>query len=90
MHRFQRVLDALVERVETPSPIVLADVTQRNIDRMQATLFLESSESYITGPVFGRDVQHSRALQAEERPHLTEGADFDDQLTGPNGPFETQ
>lgn len=36
MHRLQRVLDALVERVDTPSPIVLADVMQRNIDRMQA------------------------------------------------------
>lgn len=36
MHRFQRVLDALVERVDTPSPIVLVDVMQRNIDRMQA------------------------------------------------------
>ena len=36
MHRFQRALDALVERVDTPSPIVLVDVMQRNIDRMQA------------------------------------------------------
>jgi D-serine deaminase-like pyridoxal phosphate-dependent protein len=29
------VLDALVERVDTPAPIVVADVMQRNIDRMQ-------------------------------------------------------
>jgi hypothetical protein len=36
VHRLQRVLDALVERVDTPSPIVLVDVMQRNIDRMQA------------------------------------------------------
>ena len=36
MHRTQRALDALVERVDTPSPIVLVDVMQRNIDRMQA------------------------------------------------------
>lgn len=36
MHRLQRVLDALVDRVDTPSPIVLVDVMQRNIDRMQA------------------------------------------------------
>ena len=36
MHRLQRALDALVERVDTPSPIVLVDVMQRNIDRMQA------------------------------------------------------
>jgi len=36
MHRLQRVLDRLVDRVDTPSPIVLVDVMQRNIDRMQA------------------------------------------------------
>ena len=35
MHRLQRALDALVERVDTPSPIVLVDVMQRNIDQMQ-------------------------------------------------------
>ena len=36
MHRLQRVLDAISERVDTPSPIVLGDVMQRNIDRMQS------------------------------------------------------
>ncbi|MGA9746968.1 MAG: alanine racemase [Nocardioides sp.] len=36
MHRFQHVLDRLAGRVDTPVPIVLADVMQRNIDRMQA------------------------------------------------------
>lgn len=36
MHRLRRVLDRLVDRVDTPVPIVLADVMQRNIDRMQA------------------------------------------------------
>ena len=36
MHRLQRVLDRLVDRVDTPMPIVLADVMQRNIERMQA------------------------------------------------------
>lgn len=35
MNRLQRALDALVERVDTPAPIVLADVMQGNIDRMQ-------------------------------------------------------
>ena len=35
MHRLQRVLNRLVERVDTPAPIVLVDVMQRNIDRMQ-------------------------------------------------------
>jgi D-serine deaminase-like pyridoxal phosphate-dependent protein len=35
MHRLQRVLNRLVDRVDTPMPIVLADVMQRNIDRMQ-------------------------------------------------------
>jgi D-serine deaminase-like pyridoxal phosphate-dependent protein len=35
VHRLQRALDALVERVDTPAPIVLIDVMQRNIDRMQ-------------------------------------------------------
>ncbi|HEY5783366.1 MAG TPA: alanine racemase [Microlunatus sp.] len=35
MHRLQRALDALIDRVDTPSPIVLVDVMQRNIDRMQ-------------------------------------------------------
>ena len=35
MHRLQQVLDSLVERIDTPSPIVLVDVMQRNIDRMQ-------------------------------------------------------
>lgn len=35
MHRLQRVLDRLADRVDTPAPIVLADVMQRNIDRMQ-------------------------------------------------------
>jgi D-serine deaminase-like pyridoxal phosphate-dependent protein len=36
MHRLQRVLDQLADRVDTPVPIVVADVMQRNIDRMQA------------------------------------------------------
>jgi D-serine deaminase-like pyridoxal phosphate-dependent protein len=36
VHRFQRVLNRLVDRVDTPGPIVLLDVMQRNIDRMQA------------------------------------------------------
>jgi D-serine deaminase-like pyridoxal phosphate-dependent protein len=35
VHRLQRVLDRLADRVDTPMPIVLADVMQRNIDRMQ-------------------------------------------------------
>jgi D-serine deaminase-like pyridoxal phosphate-dependent protein len=35
VNRLQRVLDGLVDRVDTPMPIVLADVMQRNIDRMQ-------------------------------------------------------
>lgn len=35
MHRLQRVLNRLVDRVDTPMPIVLADVMQRNIDCMQ-------------------------------------------------------
>jgi len=36
VHRLQRVLDRLVDRVDTPMPVVLADVMQCNIDRMQA------------------------------------------------------
>lgn len=36
MHRLQGVLDRLADRVDTPAPIVLADVMQRNIERMQA------------------------------------------------------
>ena len=37
MHRLQRVLNRLVDAgVDTPVPIVLADVMQDNIDRMQA------------------------------------------------------
>lgn len=35
MNRMQRALDSLVGRVDTPSPIVLVDVMQANIDRMQ-------------------------------------------------------
>jgi D-serine deaminase-like pyridoxal phosphate-dependent protein len=35
VNRLQRALDALVERVDTPAPIVLVDVMQDNIDRMQ-------------------------------------------------------
>ena len=35
MHRFQRALSGLVDRVDTPAPIVLLDVLQRNIDGMQ-------------------------------------------------------
>ena len=35
MHRLQQVLNSLVERIDTPSPIVLLDVMQRNIERMQ-------------------------------------------------------
>ncbi len=35
MNRLQRTLDALIERVDTPAPIVLGDVMQANIDRMQ-------------------------------------------------------
>jgi D-serine deaminase-like pyridoxal phosphate-dependent protein len=34
-HRLDRVLNRVVERVDTPAPIVLLDVMQRNIDRMQ-------------------------------------------------------
>ena len=36
MHRFHHVLDRLAGRLDTPFPIVLADVMQSNIDRMQA------------------------------------------------------
>ena len=36
MHRLQRVLNRLVDRVDTPTPVVLADVMQQNIERMQA------------------------------------------------------
>jgi D-serine deaminase-like pyridoxal phosphate-dependent protein len=36
MHRLQGVLDRLSDRVDTPAPIVLTDVMQRNIERMQA------------------------------------------------------
>ena len=36
MNRIQRALEALLERIDTPAPIVLADVMQENIDRMQA------------------------------------------------------
>ncbi|WP_083751294.1 alanine racemase [Saccharothrix sp. ALI-22-I] len=36
MNRLQRALDTLVERVDTPAPIVLVDVMQDNIDRMQS------------------------------------------------------
>lgn len=35
MNRFQRVLDDLDGRIDTPAPIVLVDVMQQNIDRMQ-------------------------------------------------------
>ncbi|RAS64826.1 D-serine deaminase-like pyridoxal phosphate-dependent protein [Lentzea atacamensis] len=35
MNRLQRALDALSERIDTPAPIVLADVMQNNIERMQ-------------------------------------------------------
>jgi D-serine deaminase-like pyridoxal phosphate-dependent protein len=36
VNRIQRALEALVDRIDTPAPIVLADVMQANIDRMQA------------------------------------------------------
>ena len=36
MNRLQRALDALVAKVDTPAPILLVDVMQENIDRMQA------------------------------------------------------
>ncbi|MEA5454718.1 alanine racemase [Sinomonas sp. JGH33] len=36
MNRLQQALDAVVDRVDTPAPIVLLDVMQDNIDRMQA------------------------------------------------------
>ena len=35
MNRLQQALDALVERIDTPAPIVLVDVMQGNIDRVQ-------------------------------------------------------
>jgi D-serine deaminase-like pyridoxal phosphate-dependent protein len=35
VNRIQRALDGLVERVSTPAPIVLVDVMQDNIERMQ-------------------------------------------------------
>jgi D-serine deaminase-like pyridoxal phosphate-dependent protein len=36
VHRLQQALDGLVESVDTPAPIVLVDVMQGNIDRMQS------------------------------------------------------
>jgi D-serine deaminase-like pyridoxal phosphate-dependent protein len=36
VNRIQRALEALVDRIDTPAPIVLVDVMQDNIDRMQA------------------------------------------------------
>lgn len=36
VNRFQRALDGLLDRVDTPVPIVLLDVVRRNIDAMQA------------------------------------------------------
>lgn len=36
VNRIQGALEALVERIDTPAPIVLVDVMQENIDRMQA------------------------------------------------------
>ena len=36
MNRIQGALEALVGRIDTPAPIVLADVMQENIERMQA------------------------------------------------------
>ncbi|RSM47284.1 amino-acid racemase [Amycolatopsis balhimycina DSM 5908] len=35
MNRLHRVLDGLLGRIDTPAPVVLADVMQDNIDRMQ-------------------------------------------------------
>jgi len=35
VNRLRRALDTLVERVDTPAPIVLVDIMQDNIDRMQ-------------------------------------------------------
>ena len=35
MHQLQRVLNGLLDRVDTPMPIVVEDVMQRNIGRMQ-------------------------------------------------------
>ena len=35
MNRIQRAVDALAGRIDTPAPVVLADVMQDNIDRMQ-------------------------------------------------------
>ncbi|QSZ53985.1 alanine racemase [Paenarthrobacter sp. AT5] len=36
MNRLQRVLEALAARIDTPAPIILTDVMQGNIDRVQA------------------------------------------------------
>ncbi|MEV7662028.1 alanine racemase [Paenarthrobacter sp. NPDC089316] len=36
MNRLQQALDSLLDRIDTPVPIVLVDVLQDNIDRMQA------------------------------------------------------
>ncbi|WP_354226160.1 alanine racemase [Arthrobacter bambusae] len=36
MNRIQQALEALHARIDSPSPVVLADVMQENIDRMQA------------------------------------------------------
>ena len=36
MNRLHRALDGLLGRIDTPAPVVLADVMQDNIDRMQA------------------------------------------------------
>lgn len=36
MHQLQEVLNGLLDQVDTPAPIVVRDVMQRNIDRMQS------------------------------------------------------
>ena len=63
MNRIQRALEALLERIDTPAPIVLADVMQENIDRMQA--FADAAEP--RRPATRQDAQVRRNRPAPDQ-----------------------
>ncbi|WP_206793921.1 hypothetical protein [Amycolatopsis sp. MtRt-6] len=70
MNRLRQALDGLLGRIDTPAPIVLADVVQDNIDRMQA---FAAGHGLVPAGVFtypghgsaGRDA-HARAARDQE------------------------
>ena len=68
VNRIQSALEGLLERIDTPAPIVLADVMQENIDRMQA---FADGTTWTSGRM-SRRTSASKSAGARSRPGRSE------------------